>query len=141
MNNKTAFHIAFPIRDLRSTKEFYVDLLGCSIGRKSSNWMDFDFFGHQLTVQVNPEAVSIFPFYRSEKNALPFYHFGVVLSWNDWHKMEVKLKESKMTFLIEPKVVFKGEVGEQKTMFIEDPNGYAIEFKAFEQDNCLFKTV
>ena len=102
--------------------------------------MDFNFFGHQLTAQVNPDAVCSFPFYRSEKNAFPFYHFGAVLTWKDWHEMEAKLSESKIRFLIEPKIVFSGEVGEQKTMFIEDPNGYAIEFKAFEQDDQLFKS-
>lgn len=137
---QSSFHLAFPIKNLQETKEFYVDLLGCSIGRQSSNWMDFDFFGHQLTAQVNPEAVCSFPFYRSEKNALPFYHFGAVLSWSDWHLMEAKLMESQISFLIEPKIVFEGEVGEQKTMFIEDPNGYAIEFKTFEQDDHLFKS-
>ena len=136
---KTAFHIAFPVKNLQDTKEFYCDILGCSIGRKSSNWMDFDFFGHQLTVQVNEEAVCTFPFYRSEKNAFPFYHFGAVLSWKDWHQMEIKLRERNVSFLIEPKLVFKGEVGEQKTMFLVDPNGYAIEFKTFEQDESLFK--
>ncbi|MDO7614246.1 MAG: VOC family protein [Crocinitomicaceae bacterium] len=137
---KSSFHLAFPIKNLQNTKEFYVDLLGCSIGRESSNWMDFNFFGHQLTAQVNPDAVCSFPFYRSEKNAFPFYHFGAVLTWKDWHEMEAKLSESKIRFLIEPKIVFSGEVGEQKTMFVEDPNGYAIEFKAFEQDDQLFKS-
>lgn len=137
---QSPFHLAFPIKNLQSTKEFYVNLLGCSIGRKSSNWMDFNFFGHQLTAQVNPEAVCSFPFYRSDKNAFPFYHFGAVLTWKDWHEMEVKLKERGIAFLIEPKTVFGGEVGEQKTMFVEDPNGYPIEFKTFEKDDSLFKT-
>jgi extradiol dioxygenase family protein len=137
---KSSFHLAFPIKNLKDTKEFYVDLLGCSIGRESSNWMDFNFFGHQLTAQVNPEAVCSFPFFRREKTPFPLYHFGAVLTWNDWHEMEVKLKLSKIRFLIEPKIVFGGEIGEQKTMFVEDPNGYAIEFKSFEQDNHLFKS-
>ena len=134
------FHLALPIKNLQKTKEFYVDLLGCTIGRESSNWMDFNFLGHQLTVQVNPEAVCSFPIYRNEKSAFPFYHFGAVLTWKDWHDMEVKLKESKIEFLIEPKIVFRGEVGEQKTMFVEDPNGYGIEFKTFEQDDQVFKS-
>lgn len=137
---KSLFHLAFPIKNLEETKVFYVDLLGCPIGRKSSNWMDFNFFGHQLTAQVNSEAVCSFPFFRSEKNAFPFYHFGAVLSWSDWHEMEVKLRESRIKFLIEPKIIFPGEVGEQKTMFLEDPNGYAIEFKTFEIASNLFKS-
>jgi uncharacterized protein len=136
----SSFHLAFPIKNLQKTKEFYVDLLGCSIGRESSNWVGFNFFGHQSTAQVNPESVCSFPFYRSEKSPFPFYHFGAVLTWKDWHEMENKLKESSIRFLIEPKIVFGGEVGEQKTMFIEDPNGYAIEFKAFEQEDHLFKS-
>ena len=137
---QSLFHLAFPIKNLQDTKKFYVDLLGCSTGRESTNWMDFNFFGHQLTAQINPEAVCSFPFVKRNNNTYPFCHFGAVLSWKDWHKLEAKLKEHEIDFLVEPKTVFKGEIGEQKTMFVEDPNGYGVEFKTFEQADNLFKT-
>lgn len=135
---KASFHLAFPIKDLEATRKFYVDLLGCTIGRQSSNWMDFNFFGNQLTAQVNPDAVCSFTFHQNEKSPFPSYHFGAVLPWREWHLMADHLKANSIPFLIEPKLVFQGEVGEQKILFIEDPNGYFIEFKAFENEESIF---
>ncbi|MDG1659349.1 MAG: VOC family protein [Crocinitomicaceae bacterium] len=135
-----SFHIAFPIKDIELTKKFYCDVLGCTIGRSASNWIDLNFFGHQITAHVNKEAVCSLPYYRSNVNALPLYHFGAVLQWNDWHRLLYRLMEKKIPFLIGPKTVFEGEVGEQKTFFLEDPNGYAIEFKSFQNEDNLFKS-
>ncbi|MBC8396376.1 MAG: VOC family protein [Flavobacteriales bacterium] len=136
---ESLFHLAFPVKDLNKTKEFYVDFLGCSTGRTTTNWMDINFFGHQLTAQVNPEAVTQQAFYNNEKFPFPPHHFGIVLSWKNWHQLHDKLISKKVVFLIEPEVVFEGEVGEQKTMFIRDPDGYFIEFKTFEDLNNVFK--
>lgn len=133
------FHLAFPIKDLNKTKKFYVDVLGCSIGRNTATWMDFNFFGNQITAQVNPEAVKLHSFYKHDKYQFPIHHFGAILPWKEWHSLESKLKEKKVKFSIEPQVVFEGEVGEQKTMFVKDPNGYYIEFKTFENLESVFK--
>ncbi|MBL6874881.1 MAG: glyoxalase [Flavobacteriales bacterium] len=134
------FHLAFPIKSIEETKQFYIDFLGCSLGRESSTWLDINFFGHQLTAQLNPDLVRSFPTLRNKINSYPSYHFGAVLSWEEWHKLESRFIEKNINFIIEPRLVFKGEVGEQKTMFIKDPNGYAIEFKSFEGSDHLFKT-
>ena len=136
---KKSFHLAFPITDLEKTIEFYVDLLGCTIGRRSSNWVDLNFFGNQITAQVNEEAICKLPYYRSESDSYPVYHFGVVLEWKEWHELKDRLSDSNYSFLIEPKIVFEGEVGEQYTMFLEDPNGYPLEFKTFHKEEDLFK--
>lgn len=136
----TSFHLAFPIKDLEETKKFYCDVLGCSIGRSASNWIDLDLYGNQITAHVNQEAVCSSPYCRSDANLFPLYHFGVVLQWNDWHRLMYRLQEEKVKFLIEPKTVFEGEIGEQKTFFLEDPNGYAIEFKSFQNEENLFKS-
>jgi extradiol dioxygenase family protein len=136
----TSFHLAFPIKDLEATKNFYRNVLGCSVGRSASNWIDLNFYGNQITAHVNEEAVCSLPYYRSESNPFPLYHFGAVLPWNEWHQLVDRLKELNIPFLIEPKTVFEGEVGEQKTFFLEDPNGYPIEFKSFENDENVFQS-
>ena len=136
----STFHIAFPIKDLNRTKEFYVNVLSCKIGRRDTTWMDIDFFGNQLTVQVNPDAVQQQPFYPSENSIFPPLHFGLVLPWKEWHDLQDILIKKKIEFIIKPQIVFDGEVGEQKTLFIQDPDGYFIEFKSFENEKSLFKS-
>lgn len=136
---QSIFHFAFPIKDLEKTKTFYVDILECKIGRSTSNWIDLDFFGHQLTAQLKPEAVKPLPFLQNDKQPYPVRHFGVILSWEDWHKLLEKLSNKKVKFFIQPHVAFNGEIGEQKTMFVKDPNGYSIEFKTFENPSNIFK--
>lgn len=135
----TLFHIAFPVKNLQETRSFYVDLLGCKIGREATNWIDFSFFGHQVTVQENPELVCEYPVYRGGENSFPTYHFGAILPWKEWHALELKLRDLGVAFQIEPKLVFEGKSGEQKTMFIVDPNGYSIEFKTFEDSDAIFR--
>jgi len=113
--------------------------LGCTVGRSASNWLDINFFGHQLTVLFKPRFVR--PLVDSQYSArrLPVHHFGAVLSWEEWHQLKEKLVKSGISFLIEPHEAFSGEVGEQLSMFLRDPSGYGIEFKSFEQPERLFQ--
>ena len=136
------FHLAVPVRDLIETRTFYRDLLGCEEGRSSETWVDFNFFGHQLVLHVKPEY-----FEKTEADSMtnpvdghdvPVPHFGIVLAWDDWEVLAVRLIEKSVTFVIEPYVRFKGQVGEQATMFFYDPSGNALEFKAFKDMDLLF---
>ena len=134
---KTLFHTAFPVRDINKTKAFYIDLLGCTIGRSAGNWVDINFFGHQITAQLNPKHVhSNIGYYNEDR--VPVNHFGVILAWNDWHQLKERLIKEKVQFLIKPRTVFQGEVGEQMSMFVKDPNDYAIEFKTFKHLKKVF---
>ena len=132
-----SFHLAFPVRDIQSTREFYGGLLGCKIGRSTDTWIDFDFYGHQLSAHVKPlvldEATN-----DVDGNKVPIPHFGVILTWNQWHELAERLKSAEVHFLIEPHIRFKGEVGEQATMFFYDPSGNAIEFKSFQDMEQVF---
>lgn len=132
------FHIAFPIEDLEKTTAFYTQVLGCEIGRSSTNWMDFNFFGHQLTAEVQPSYKR--PQHIFRKDGVPSHHFGVVLGIKEWHTLKDRLEELSVPFLIQPRLFLKGEIGEQYTFFIEDPNGYAIEFKGFERMENVFRS-
>jgi len=132
------FHLAFPIRDIEETRTFYQDLLGCAIGRSTEKWIDFNFFGHQLSAHVKPEELSQAKANQVDGKKVPVRHFGVVLTWEDWHTLSDKLKENQLSFIIEPYIRFKGEVGEQATMFFLDPSGNALEFKAFQDPTQIF---
>lgn len=136
---ETKFHLSIPIKNLEETKEFFVKVLDCTIGRESSDWLDINFFGHQITAVVKPSMVVPSNFYRGKRTSIPVRHFGAVLSWEDWHELKDNLEANKIKFAIEPQLMFKGQVGEQMSLFVKDPNGYAIEFKAFEADGDLFK--
>ena len=141
MKELTPFHLAIPVIDLQKCRKFYGDFLGCKEGRSDTLWVDFDFFGHQLVIHQKPR-IEI----SDKKNNtnpvdghdVPVPHFGVVLKWNDWEKLAEKLKNKNIPFVIEPYIRFKGEVGEQATMFFLDPEGNALEFKAFKNLNQLF---
>ncbi|MFO7826047.1 MAG: VOC family protein [Cyclobacterium sp.] len=132
------FHLAFPIRDIDETKTFYQDLLGCEIGRSTDKWIDFNFFGHQLSAHVKPEELAQAKANQVDGKNVPVRHFGVVLKWIDWHDLAEKLKNHQIEFIIEPYIRFKGEVGEQATMFFLDPSGNALEFKAFQDPKQIF---
>lgn len=137
MSELQPFHLAFPVHDLEDTRRFYTDLLGCPTGRESSEWIDFDFYGHQIVAHVAPpEAASSTN--QVDGEAVPVRHFGVILEWKDWEKLAERLK-GKVRFIIEPSIRFKGQVGEQATMFFKDPSGNALEFKAFRDRSNLFK--
>jgi len=134
------FHLAIPVTDLAAADAFYCGVLGCSKGRTDQRWIDLNFFGHQVTVHlVDDQDVGINT-NPVDGDQVPARHFGVVLDMNDWQALADKLQQADCQFLIAPKVRFKGEVGEQATMFLHDPAGNALEFKSFADPAQLFAT-
>ena len=133
------FHLAFPVDDLEKTREFYINILGCREGRSSDRWIDFDMYGHQVVAHLidKVESVQTNPV---DGDAVPASHFGVILELDDWEALANRLKKIDMNFIIEPHIRFKGEAGEQATMFFLDPCGNALEFKAFKNDDMIFAT-
>jgi extradiol dioxygenase family protein len=133
------FHIAFPVDDLEAARTFYGTTLGCAEGRSSAQWIDFDLFGHQIVAHLKPKAEGNGLHHNPvDGHDVPVPHFGVVLSMAEWHALAEKLTAAGTKFVIEPHIRFKGEVGEQATMFFFDPAGNALEFKAFEDIGQLF---
>lgn len=131
------FHLAFPVTDLSAAKSFYVDVLNCKVGRSSDHWIDFDMFGHQVVAHLVEQAEH--PSTNSvDGDNVPASHFGVILTMDQWHILKENLIAYKIKFIIEPKIRFVGEPGEQATMFFLDPSGNAIEFKAFKDDSSIF---
>tara|TARA_B100001175_G_C19205248_1_gene493299 strand:+ start:253 stop:678 length:426 start_codon:yes stop_codon:yes gene_type:complete len=133
------FHLAFPVNDLERAKDFYVGILGCSIGRHSDKWMDFDLYGHQIVAHLAPEDCVTTRKYEVDGDFVPSRHFGVILMWNKWEQLSNIIKQKGISFLIEPRIRFKGRPGEQGTFFISDPSGNALEFKTFRNDDDIFK--
>jgi uncharacterized protein len=134
------FHVAFPVNDLEATREFYQTLLGCSIGRTSTRWIDFNLFGHQITAHLSPGDRHDTVTNAVDQKQVPVQHWGVILTMEDWEALADRLKQHKVEFVIEPYIRFKGEVGEQATLFLLDPSGNALEFKAFRHDESIFAT-
>jgi extradiol dioxygenase family protein len=134
----TPFHLAFPVSSLIDTRQFYETLLGCSVGRTSERWIDFNFYGHQITAHLKPEEVQLAQRNEVDGDQVPVRHFGAILEWNDWEVLAKRLEAEKIEFIIEPHVRFKGEVGEQATMFFLDPSGNALEFKSFKDQGQIF---
>ncbi len=134
----TPFHLAFPVKDIASTRAFFSDLLGCEIGRSTDKWIDFNFFGHQLSAHVKPEELAQAHANQVDGKNVPVRHFGAVLEWQQWHDLADKLKAHGTEFVIEPYIRFEGEVGEQATMFFLDPSGNALEFKSFKDPSQIF---
>ncbi|WP_321799316.1 VOC family protein [Caballeronia sp. J97] len=132
------FHLAFPVHSLAAAREFYGELLGCPEGRSSDAWVDFDFYGHQIVAHLAPEEAGHRTTSAVDGDAVPVRHFGVVLSIPQWQELADKLRAAGTRFIIEPHVRFKGEVGEQATMFFLDPSGNAVEIKAFADMSSLF---
>ena len=138
------FHLAFPVRDLEATRAFYVDLLGCKVGRSSDTWLDLDFFGHQITAHLvasdGGQATSAGepPSNLVDGKDVPVPHFGAILEWDTWHEVAGRLKTAGVAFLIEPHIRFPGEVGEQATLFMPDPSGNYIELKSFQDESRIF---
>jgi hypothetical protein len=131
------FHLAFPVRDLDETRAFYGGVLGCPEGRSAPDWVDFDFHGHQIVAHLALDEVST----RAsmvDGEAVPVRHFGVILAPEDWRALAARLTAAKVKFLIEPQTRFAGQAGEQSTMFVADPSGNALEFKAFADDGQVF---
>lgn len=135
------FHLAIPVLDLEATRAFYGEFLGCNEGRSAPRWIDFDFFGHQVSVHLVDEGESFEVATNGvDGDRVPSRHFGVVLSWSDWQVLSTQLVDKGTEFLIPPKVRFKGEPGEQGTFFLRDPSGNALEFKSFKEPERLFAT-
>ena len=135
----TPFHIAFPVDDLEAARRFYGTTLGCPEGRSSARWIDFDLFGHQIVAHLKPGSRSGTPHHNPvDGHDVPVPHFGVVLAMDRWQALADRLHKAGIDFIIPPYVRFKGEVGEQATMFFLDPAGNALEFKAFADINQLF---
>ena len=132
------FHLAFPVHDLAVARQFYGELLGCSEGRSSNEWVDFNFYGHQIVAHLAPEECGHRQTSAVDGHNVPVRHFGAILSLPEWDALAARLKAAGTKFVIEPYVRFKGEPGEQATMFFLDPSGNAIEFKAFASLDNLF---
>ncbi|MGZ8272933.1 MAG: VOC family protein [Burkholderiaceae bacterium] len=132
------FHLAFPVSSLESARTFYGGLLGCPEGRSSDGWIDFNLYGHQIVAHLAPDEVGHRRTSEVDGDDVPVRHFGVVLSMEEWENLARRLRDQGTRFIIEPHVRFKGEVGEQATMFFLDPSGNALEFKAFADPSRLF---
>jgi hypothetical protein len=132
------FHLAIPVSDLDTANDFYINVLGCSKGRSSAKWMDFNFYGHQLVCHevkelINKNSNDV------DGNNIPVPHFGIILDWDQFHKLSADLQSKNINFIIEPTIRFNGKVGEQAIMFLHDPSGNAIEFKSFKNEEDIFK--
>lgn len=134
-----AFHLAFPVHDLDATRAFYRGVLGCREGRSAELWVDFDFFGHQLSAHLSPDTLAVGS-NPVDGDDVPVRHFGLILPWDDWHALVDRLRGLGQEFLLAPKIRFVGEPGEQATFFLRDPSGNALEFKSFQDPSRVFAT-
>lgn len=132
------FHLAFPVDDLATARAFYGGLLGCPEGRSSEDWVDFNFYGHQIVAHLAPGEAGYKNTSEVDGDSVPVRHFGVILSMPEWQALADKLTRAGMQFVIAPHIRFRGEVGEQATMFFLDPCGNALEFKAFHDMSRVF---
>ncbi len=132
------FHLAFPVLDIESTRGFYAGLLGCGVGREAETWIDFDFFGHQISAHIAPDELADVARNEVDGKRVPVRHFGAILAWPDWEALAEKLRTAGCDFVIEPYVRFAGEAGEQGTFFVRDPSGNCLEFKTFKDMTTVF---
>ena len=135
---KNLFHLAFPVHDLDAAREFYGSVLECEEGRSSESWIDFNLYGHQIVTHLAPNIAGTKSTNHVDADNVPVPHFGIVLTMNDWKELSEKLTSKGVEFIIEPKIRFAGEVGEQATMFFLDPSGNALEFKGFNDFSEVF---
>lgn len=140
MSTVRPFHIAFPVDDIPKARQFYGTVLGCPEGRSTDTWIDFDLFGHQVVAHYKPPTPEQAGAHHNpvDGHDVPVPHFGVILGWDEWEALAARLKEADISFVIKPYVRFKGQVGEQATMFFLDPAGNALEFKAFRDPSQIF---
>ncbi|HXE58659.1 MAG TPA: VOC family protein [Gemmatimonadales bacterium] len=138
MTELPPFHLAFPVRDLAEARAFYGGLLGCREGRSSEQWVDFDFYGHQIVAHLAPGELGPSAANPVDGHQVPVRHFGVILEWSAWERLAERLRAAGVAFLIEPGLRFRGEAGEQATMFLLDPSGNALEFKSFRDMSRIF---
>lgn len=141
METRPRFHLAFPVHDLEAARAFYGGVLGCPEGRSTASWCDFDLRGHQVVAHL----ISTYGSETADAgenpvdgDAVPVPHYGLVLSWADWHALAERLQAAEVDWILEPRVRFRGKVGEQATMFLRDPSGNALEFKSFQDPEQLF---
>jgi extradiol dioxygenase family protein len=132
------FHLAFPVHDLGAARRFYIDLLGCTEGRSSTDWVDFDFCGHQIVAHLDGSNRGFATTNVVDGEDVPIRHFGLILTVETWRTLVARLVEHDTTFIIEPQIRFEGQAGEQHTCFFLDPSGNAIELKAFANDEAVF---
>ncbi len=140
LDPRPRFHVAFPVDDLAAARAFYGGVLGCAEGRSSPDWVDFDFYGHQIVAHVSPQECRAAAANTVDDKAVPVRHFGLILEWNAWERLRDRLLAAEADFIIAPYVRFAGRPGEQATMFVRDPAGNALEFKAFRDDAMIFAT-
>ena len=135
------FHMAFPVNDLAKTEKFYVEILRCKIGRRTPNSINFNFFGHQIVAHLVSNMPDFTDAGKIDGKQIPPFHYGLVMEWKQWHKFKEHLEAINMPFRIKPHIRYPGKIGEQATMFIDDPSGNSLEFKSFSDDLRLFATV
>lgn len=138
MDQRPRFHLAFPVDDLAKARAFYGGLMGCAEGRASDAWVDFDFHGHQIVAHLAPEECTVAGRSEVDGHGVPVRHFGLILEWDQWEALAEKLRAAGTDFVIEPYVRFAGQPGEQATMFLLDPAGNALEFKAVRDEADIF---
>ncbi len=138
MNQRPRFHLAFPVRDLAEARAFYGELLGCPEGRSSAEWVDFDFFGHQIVAHLSANEPADKEHNVVDGENVPVRHFGAILSMEKWKKLAARLQKRNVSFIINPGIRFEGMPGEQATFFFLDPSGNALEFKAFNDERGVF---
>lgn len=134
------FHLAFPVHDLAAARGFYGGVLGCREGRSADHWIDFDLYGHQIVAHLSDAACAVEATNPVDGHDVPVPHFGVVLTMDQWQQLAERVAAAGIAFGIAPHIRFKGQPGEQATMFFRDPSGNALEFKAFADDAMLFAT-
>ncbi len=139
MAERPRFHLALPVDDLAAAEAFYVGILGAEVGRVGDTWIDLAFWDHQLTVHLIPgSAPSTHVTHPVDHDEIPVRHFGVILPRGDWEALSQRLAEARLPFLLEPRIRFEGEIGEQATLFVQDPAGNALEFKSFRDPSQVF---
>lgn len=138
MTTSALFHLAFPVRDIAEARRFYGEVIGCAEGRSSANWVDFDFYGHQLVAHLAPDECGHRSTSPVDGHEVPVRHFGAILARAEWETLAERLRDAGVDFVIEPYIRFKGEPGEQATMFFLDPSGNALEFKSFADLSQVF---
>ena len=138
MAGANLFHLAFPVHDLDTARAFYAGVLGCTEGRSDTTWVDFNFFGHQLVAHVASTGAAIAGHNPVDGDDVPVPHFGVILDMQAWQTLALRLRNAGVRFVIEPHIRFRHQVGEQATMFLLDPSGNALEFKAFADPAQIF---
>lgn len=139
MKSIRPFHLAFPVYDIKKTIDWYVSYLNCSIGRKSKRWVDFNFYGHQISAHLIDQKNKKDKINLVDGKKIPSRHFGIILEMDDWKNLVTYLNEKKINYVIKPNIRFKGQTGEQATFFIKDPSNNVLEFKAFQNDNKIFE--